>query len=75
MELTLEELRSRLKEGDVLELRSDGGTFEVWAEVYANPSCVYYEGEPYPMSEFDQVTEKILKAVDTGEYRARWVED
>jgi hypothetical protein len=75
MELTPEMLQSRLKEGDILELKGDGGAFQVWAEIFASPPTIYYEGEPYPLSEFDAVIEQIIKAVTAGEYRARWVDE
>ncbi len=68
-----EEIRKRLREGDYLELSSAAGTFEVWAEPFGNPPQVFYEGEPYPLAELDTVVGKILKALQSGEVRARWV--
>lgn len=68
-----EEIRNRLREGDYLELSSAAGTFEVWAEPFGNPPQVFYEGEPYPLSELDTVVGRILEALQSGEVRARWV--
>lgn len=68
-----EEIRKRLREGDYLELSSAAGAFEVWAEPFGNPPQVFYEGEPYPLSELDQVVGKIVAALASGEVRARWV--
>lgn len=69
-----EELKRRLKEGEYLEVRTTGGVYEVWAEPYANPPAVYYEGEMYPITELDQVCEKLLAASAAGEASLRWVE-
>lgn len=68
-----EEIKQRLREGDYLELSSPAGTFEVWAEPFGNPPQVFYEGEPYPLTELDAVVEKILSSLQAGEVRARWV--
>jgi hypothetical protein len=46
MELDREELRRRLTAGESLEIFTDGGSYEVWAEPYANPPVVFYEGRP-----------------------------
>ena len=68
-----EEMKRRLREGDYLELSSAAGTFEVWAEPFGNPPAVFYEGEPYPMAELEQVVDKILASLASGELRCRWV--
>lgn len=72
-DLRAEEIKRRLREGDYLELSSAAGSFEVWAEPFGNPPQVFYEGEPYPLSELDVVVGKILEALGSGEVRARWV--
>ncbi len=72
-DIRAEEIKRRLREGEYLELSSAAGAFEVWAEPYGNPPQVFYEGEPYPMEEFDAVVEKILHSLQGGEVRARWV--
>ncbi|MFQ5777679.1 MAG: hypothetical protein ACE5IP_06690 [Terriglobia bacterium] len=68
-----EEIKRRLREGEYLELSSGGGTFEVWAEPFGNPPQVFYEGEPYPMDQLDEVVVKILASLGSGEVRCRWV--
>lgn len=68
-----DELKQRLRAGDYLELSSAAGSFEVWAEPFGNPPQVFFEGEPYPLAEIDSVVEKILRALESGEVRARWV--
>lgn len=68
-----EEIKRRLREGDYLEITSPGGTFEVWAEPFGNPPQVFYEGEPYPLTEIDLVVGKIVESLRKGEVRVRWV--
>jgi hypothetical protein len=68
------ELKRRLKEGDYLEVRTTGGTYEVWAEIYANPPAVYYEGEMFPVEELDEVCRKLMAAQAAGEATLRWVD-
>ena len=72
--LQLDELKQRLKDGEYLEVKTSGGTYEVWAEIYANPPVLYYEGECFPIAELDPICEKILAARNAGEVRLRWVE-
>ncbi len=74
-DLNFEALKTRLRQGKYLEVSTGGGVFEVWAEPYANPPGVYYEGEQYPLEELDLVVQKILDAMASGEVRCRWVED
>lgn len=74
-DLNLDELKRRLREGDYLEISTGGGAFEVWAEPFASPPALYYEGEQLPFSELDRVAEKIIAEMRRGEIRCRWVED
>ncbi len=69
-----DELKRRLKEGEYLEVRTTGGTYEVWAEIYGNPPAVFYEGEMLPIAELDAVVGKLLAARSAGEASLRWVE-
>lgn len=43
-----DELRIRLAAGESLEIFTGGGSYEVWAEPYANPPVVFYEGRRIP---------------------------
>ena len=74
-DLSLDELKRRLKEGDYLEISTGGGAYEVWAEPFATPPAVYYEGEQHPFSELDRIAERIVSEMRGGEIRCRWVED
>lgn len=74
-DLNLDELKRRLKEGDYLEVSIGGGVFEVWAEPFASPPAVYYEGEQHSISELDGIANKIIDEMHRGEIRCRWVED
>ncbi len=74
-DLSLEELKKRLREGDYLEISTGGGAYEVWAEPLASPPAVYYEGEQHPISELERIAQKIIGEMRRGEVRCRWVED
>jgi len=74
-DLSLDELKRRLKEGDYLEISTGGGAYEVWAEPLANPPAVYYEGEQHPIADLDQIAERIISEMRGGHIRCRWVED
>jgi hypothetical protein len=74
-DLNLEELKRRLKDGDYLEITTGGGAYEVWAEPYASPPAVYFEGEQHPLSELDSIAQRIMDDMHRGEIRCRWVED
>jgi hypothetical protein len=74
MELDREELRRRLTAGESLEIFIDGGSYEVWAEPYANPPVVVYEGRCIPYARLEDVVSLILTALERGEVSCRWVE-
>jgi hypothetical protein len=74
-DVTLEELKRRLREGDYLEISTGGGAYEVWAEPLASPPAIYFEGEQHPISELDRIVQRIMDEMHRGEIRCRWVED
>jgi hypothetical protein len=74
MELDREELKRRLTAGESLEIFIGGESYEVWAEPYANPPVVFYEGRRIPYARLDDVVSLILTAVERGEVSCRWVE-
>jgi hypothetical protein len=74
VELEREELRRRLAAGESLEVFTGGGSYEVWAEPYANPPVVFYEGRAIPYEEFEDVISVILTALQQGEVSCRWIE-
>jgi hypothetical protein len=69
-----QELRRRLAAGESLEVCIGGGSYEVWAEPYANPPVVFYEGRARPYGELEAVIEALLAALQSGEVSCRWVE-
>lgn len=73
-DLQFDEVMRRLREGEYLEVKSTGGTYEVWAEPLANPPAVYFEGEMYAIDELDEICRKLLAAQKAGELSLRWVE-
>jgi hypothetical protein len=68
------EMKRRLVAGESLEVSTGGGSYAVWAEPYANPPMVFYEGRPWPYTQFDDVLSRILSALERGEVQCRWVE-
>jgi glutaredoxin 3 len=71
-----ETFRRRLRDGEVLSLTFvDGGGFDVWAEIYANPPQVYYEGVPHPIAELDRIVGELVALIEGGQARFAWAED
>jgi hypothetical protein len=73
MELDREDLKRRLATGESLEIFTGGGSYEVWAEPYANPPVLFYEGRPIPYNALERVVSMILTALRRGEVSCRWV--
>lgn len=68
--------RRRLRDGEVLSVTTgDGGTFDVWAEVFANPPRVYYEGTPHPIEELDRIVRELVGLVERGAASFVWKDD
>lgn len=66
-------IRDRLLRGDVLSLRfADGLGFDVWAEKYANPPRVYFEGRPLPLERLDDVVEKCGRYMEEEGVKVLW---
>jgi hypothetical protein len=74
-DLNVDELKRRLNEGDYLEITTSGGAYEVWAEPYANPPAIFFEGEKYAIAELDRIAQQIVEEMHRGDLRCRWVED
>jgi hypothetical protein len=68
------EMKRRIVAGDSLEVSIGGGSYDVWAEPYANPPAVFYEGKPLPYARLDEVLDRLLEALEHGHVRCRWVE-
>jgi len=66
-------IKDRLMAGDVLRLLfADGVGFDVWAEKYANPPQVFFEGKPLPIAELDEVVAKCEAYIETGDVKVLW---
>lgn len=69
-------VREQLRGGKTLEIcRHDGIELLLWAEVFANPPAVYYEGKKLPITEFDRILGEIMALLDSGQATAQWQED
>ena len=66
-------VKERLLNGDILRiLFADGVGFDVWAEKYANPPKVFFEGRPHPIEELDEVVAKCEAYLDEVDIKALW---
>ena len=66
-------IRERLVAGDVLRiLFADGVGFDVWAEKYANPPRVYFEGRPQPIAQLDDVVARCEAYLAEDDVKALW---
>ncbi|MBI3326589.1 MAG: hypothetical protein HYZ81_07800 [Nitrospinae bacterium] len=74
MRFEWQELKQRLAAGESLEVTTGGGSYEVWAEPYANPAVVFYEGHALAYAELERVIDALLEAMRQGEVTCRWVE-
>jgi hypothetical protein len=68
------EVTRRIGAGESLEVSTGGGSYEVWAEPYANPPAVFYEGRTFPYTQLDDVIGMILEALEHDKVQCRWVE-
>lgn len=68
-----EEVKRGLRLGESLEISMGGGSYEVWAEPYANPPSIIYEGQVFPYAEMERIVDAILDALTRGEVTCRWV--
>ena len=66
-------IKQRLMNGDVLRiLFADGVGFDVWAEKYANPPQVFFEGKPLPIEQLDDVVVKCETYIAEQGVKALW---
>jgi glutaredoxin 3 len=69
----VERVRARLRLGDTLSLTTpEGETFDVWAEIFANPPQVYYRGEPRPIGELEDIVREIIGYLADPQTDAAW---
>lgn len=73
--LDAEVVKSRLPQGDRLEVSMRGGAFEVWAEPFASPPSVPYDAERFDRKESDSVIERIPARLAERDERWHCVED
>ncbi|MEW6738150.1 MAG: glutaredoxin [Acidobacteriota bacterium] len=75
-EWTLERISEQLRAGKILSLkREDGVELLTWAEIFANPPAIFYEGKKYPISEFDRILSEIVSMIEQGEVSCDWTEE
>jgi hypothetical protein len=67
------EMKRRIMAGESLEVSIGGGSYEVWAEPYASPPAVFYEGRSLPYTQLDDVLGRLVNALEHGKVRCRWV--
>ncbi|MBI4551499.1 MAG: glutaredoxin [Candidatus Latescibacteria bacterium] len=74
-EMTVESIIELLKRGEVLTINEGSSEIDVWAEPFARPPRVFYEGIPQPIEEIDAVVARIVERVEAGEITVVWKEE
>jgi glutaredoxin 3 len=75
-EWSIDSIIAELKEGKTLKItRSNGIELMMWAEVFANPPAVYYEGKKFAVTELPRLVADIAALIEQGEANADWTED
>jgi hypothetical protein len=66
-------LKERLLNGDVLRIMfAEGVGFDIWAEKYANPPKVFFEGKALPIERLDEVVAKCAAYLEEADIKALW---
>ena len=73
--VSVESISELLKRGEILTINEGGSETDVWAEPYAKPPVVYYEGAPEPIQNLRGVAERIVARVEEGEIEIAWKEE
>lgn len=74
-DVSVEAISELLKRGEILTINEGGAETDVWAEPYAKPPVVYYEGAPEPIQNLRGVAERIVERVEAGEIEIAWKEE
>lgn len=74
-DVSVESISELLKRGEILTINEGGSETDVWAEPYAKPPVVYYEGAPEPIERLRDVAERIVERVGAGEIEIAWKEE
>jgi glutaredoxin 3 len=75
-EWTVDNIKENLRSAKILSLkREDGLETLLWAEVFANPPAVFYEGKKLPISELDRILGEVVELLADGEAEGDWQED
>jgi len=64
-----------LKQGVILTIDEGGSETDVWAEPFASPPVVYYEGAPQPLDTVGELAEKIVARIASGEIEVEWKDE
>lgn len=73
--MTREAIAELLKRGEILTIDEGGLEMDVWAEPFAKPPVVYYEGAPEPLEEVEAIASRILDRVKSGEIEIVWKDE
>ena len=74
-EMTAESVAILLKQGVILTIDEGGSETDVWAEPFASPPVVYYEGEPQPLDTVGALAQKIVARIASGEIEVEWKDE
>jgi hypothetical protein len=59
----------------MLTIDEGGSEMDVWAEPFAKPPVVYYEGSPEPLEEAETIASRILVRLKSGDIEIVWKEE
>jgi glutaredoxin 3 len=68
-------LHTLLRRGDTLVIKEGEMVTEAWAEPFANPPLVYYEGAPHPIEALDSIVQQIIARLEAGAIEVSWKDD
>lgn len=68
-------IHTLLRQGEILIIKEGEMVTEAWAEPFANPPSVYYEGTPQPIEVLDDIVQQIIVRLEAGEIEVSWKDD
>ena len=74
-DMTATSIAELLRRGEILTIDEGGSETDVWAEPFATPPVVYYEGAPEPIEEIEAVAQRIVDRIASGEIEFIWKDE
>ena len=74
-DLTASSIAELLRRGEILTIDEKGSETDAWAEPFATPPVVYYEGAPEPIEKIETVAQRIVDRIASGEIEVIWKDE